>query len=260
MRFGAVMIVVGAAMLAGTPSAAHMPYVLPSVFDAGGRNSVAVEASFTEDAFRPEIAMNDAPFEITDPDGHTTKLAAPKMTRDLALAEAPLPADGIYRISSGQRLGRMGKMYRSGATWAMVGEGGAPPAGANLVDVQSTTLADAYVVRGKPGASGALAQRGTALEIHPLTDPTALTPGTPARFAVLFDGKPLAAETVTLFREAGYYDGRKQVSAVKTDVAGTVALTFADAGRYLMLVRYRPAAPSARGYLSYTTTIAVEAM
>lgn len=246
--------------LIGAAAFAHVPYVLPSVFDAASRDTVTIEASFTEDAFRPEIAMRDAPFEVTGPDGSTARLNTLTLMHDLTLVDVPLPADGIYRISSGQRVGRMGKMYREGGTWKVAGEGAAP-AGAVLVDVRSTTLADAYVLHGKPGAAGALKPRGAALEIHPLGDPSAYSPGTPARFEILYDGKPLAGEAVTLFRENGFYDGRKQVATAMPDASGQVAFTPPDGGRYLMLVRHRvgptsPAAPAT----SYTVTLAFEAM
>ena len=39
--------------------------------------------------------MRDAPFEVTAPDGTTTRLAAPLLAGDRTLAEAALPADGI---------------------------------------------------------------------------------------------------------------------------------------------------------------------
>ncbi len=246
--------------LVSGPSAAHMPYVLPSVFDAAGRDRVTLQASFTEDAFRPEIAVKDA-FEITGPNGKTVKLAAPTLTTDQAIVEAALPADGVYRLSSGQRIGRLSKMYRTGEVWTIVGEGKTPPAGATSVDVRSTTLANAYAVRGKPGAAGALAARAKALEIHPLGDPSSYAPGAAAAFEILYEGKPLASEPVTLFREAGFYDGRKQIATVNSDKAGRVTLTPADAGRYLMLVRYRTATPGAAdAYASFTATLAFEAI
>lgn len=247
--------------LVSGPTAAHMPYVLPSVFDAAWRDRVTLQASFTEDAFRPEIAMKDAPFEITGPDGKTIRLAAPTLTADQATVEAALPADGMYRLSSGQRIGRLSRMYRSGGSWTIVGEGKTPPAGATAVDVRSTTLADAYVVRGKPSTPGALTARGKALEIHPLGDPSSYSPGTAAAFEVLYEGKPLAGEPVTLFREAGFYDGRKQVATVNSDKTGRVTLTPSDPGRYLMLVRHRAATPGAAdAYTSFTVTLAFEAI
>lgn len=239
-----------------------MPYILPGLFDVGDRKAVTIEASFTEDVFRPDIAMKDAPFEVTGPDGKTAPIAGPIALTGATVGEATLPVDGVYRLSSGQRLGRMGKMYRDGNSWKMVGEGTVAPAGATLVDVQSTTLADAYVLRGKPGATSALAPRGKALEIHPLSDPTAIGAGQPFALEILYNGKGLAGATVSLFREAGFYDGKKTVAEIATDGAGKVAMTPPDAGRYLLLVRHRNAAPSgaAAPYFSYTVTLAFEAM
>lgn len=243
-----------------TGALAHMPYLLPAQFGVGSRTQVTLEASFTEEAFRPEVAMRDAPFEITAPDGRTTRLSPATLAGDRTIAEAALPVDGIYRLSSGQRTGRSGKMYRKGDEWVMVGEGATPPPGVEPVDVRSVTLADAYVLRGRPGSPGALAPRGKALEIQPLGDPTALAPGSAARFAILYDGKPLPGQQVTLFREAGLYDGRKQAGTATSDGAGIVTLTPPDSGRYLLLVRYRTATPhAAGGYASFTTTLAFEA-
>lgn len=71
----------------------------------------------------------------------------------------------------------------------MVGESALPPAGASLVDVQSTTLADAYVLRGKLGDASAVKPRVTALQIHPLGDPTAITAAQPFTVQVLYCGK-----------------------------------------------------------------------
>lgn len=256
-RIGAIAVT---SALALSPAFAHMPYVLPSAFEAA-RDRITIEASFGEDAFRPEIAMKDAPFEVTGPDGRTVPLAAPMLTGDVTIVEAPLPAEGLYRVSSGQRLGRIGKMYRTGNVWTIVGEGAAPPAGVAVVAVRSATIADAYVLRGKPGASGALAVRGKALEIHPLGDPASYSPGAQAMFEILYDGKPLAGEEITLFREAGVYDGRKQAGTATTDKSGRITLTPPDAGRYLILARHRTATPTGRdAYTSFTATLAFEAL
>lgn len=251
-----------AAWVTAAPAFAHMPYVLPTLFDAGTRERVTVEAAFSEDPFRPEVAMRDAPFEVTGPDGKTVKLSGSLQTQDRTIVEAALPADGLYRISSGQRLGRMNKMYRRGSEWVLVGDGEAPPAGTPLIDARSTTLADAYVLRGKATGDGALKPRGTALEVHPASDPSGYAPGAPLAFTILFDGKPLVGTVVTVFRESGFYDGRKQVAEVRSDKAGRIAATAPDAGRYMVMVRHRPdTAPATGGpHLSYTATLAFEVM
>lgn len=261
MRIWRTILPTIAALAFAVPVSGHMPYVLPTLFDAGGRDRVTIEAAFSEDPFRPEIAMRDAPFEITGPDGVTTKLSGALFTRDRAVIEAALPGDGLYRLSSGQRLGRMNKMYRRGQQWVVVSDGDTPPPGAALIDVRSTTLADAYVLRGKAGASGALKPRGVALEIIPVGDPSAYTAGSQIGFTILFDGKPLDDTDVTVFRENGFYDGRKQVAEVRSGKKGDISATAPDAGRYLVMVRHRPDAPSAGGqHLSYTATLAFEVM
>jgi hypothetical protein len=239
-----------------------MPYVAPSAFDLGKRDAVAIEASFTEDAFRPEIAMDNAPFDITGPDGATRLLGAPTRFTDRTLVEAKLAGDGVYRLSSGQRLGRMNVMIRDGSAWKMIGEGTKPAAGVETRKIQSTTIADAYVLRGHPGGTGALKARGTALEIHPLADPTAAGAGEAFPLEILYHGKPLAGARVTLFREAGFYDGKKTLGETVADPDGRLSITPPDAGRYLLLVRHRDEAPSGADapYYSYTVTLAFEAM
>lgn len=254
-----------AALLLGMTAAAstaqaHMPYVLPTVFDVGKGDHVTVLSSFAEDAFVPEVAMRDAPFHLVGPDGTDLPTKPATHFRDLTVIEAALPADGTYRVTTGQRAGRKGKMYRQAEAWVMQGEGGAPPAGASLVDVQSMTLAEAYVTRGKP-SPGALKPKGTGLEIQAVTNPADYVAGSAADFLLLFDGKPLPATEVTLFRSAGVHDGRKVAAQIKSGADGRFRLTPEDAGTYLILARHRGTAPAGAEtpYRSYTYTLAFDA-
>ncbi len=237
-----------------------MPYVLPTVFDVGKGDHVTVQSSFAEDAFVPEVAMRDAPFHLVGPDGSDLPTHPVTHLRDLTLFEAALPGDGTYRVTTGQRAGRKGKMFRKGAVWTMQGEGGPPPAGVDLVEVQSMTLAEAYVTRGQP-SDGALKPKGAGLEIQARTHPSQIVAGSTADFVLLFDGKPLTQTDVTLFRSAGTYDGHKIAAQIKSGADGRFSLTPGDAGTYLILVRHRDAAPadSETPYRSYTYTLAFDA-
>ncbi|MBB5685157.1 DUF4198 domain-containing protein [Sphingobium boeckii] len=239
---------------------AHMPYVLPGAFDVGQRDHITVESAFGEEPFAAEVAMRDAPFSLTLPDGSAGEAGPVTYLRDLSIFEADLKTPGTYRVTTGQRLGRKGQMYRVNGQWVMRGEDGAPPKGAEPVAVQSATLADAYVTRGQPTAA-ALKPRGEALEIQPITHPNSIASGSDATFLLLFDGKPLAGVDVTLFRAAGVYDGRKIAGQIKTDAAGQFTLKPDDAGRYLILVRHRTTAPAGSEipYRSYTYTLAFDA-
>jgi len=246
-------------MMAAGTARAHMPYVLPTVFDVGKGDHVTVQSSFAEDAFVPEVAMRDARFHLIGPDGSELLTQPVTHLRDLTVFEAALPGDGTYRVTTGQRAGRKGKMFREGEVWTMHGEGRTPPIGTALVDVQSMTLAEAYVTRGQP-SDGALRPKGSGLEIQARTHPSEIIAGSAADFLLLFDGKPLAQTDVTLFRSAGTYDGRKIAAQVKSGTNGRFTLTPGDAGTYLILVRHRGAAPpgSETPYRSYTYTLAFD--
>lgn len=250
----------GTALLCGGIAQAHMPYLLPATFDLGKRTHIAVQSAFGEDAFDPEVAMRDAPFHIVTPAGTPGTLGQIAYLRDLSMFEADLPSDGTYRISTGQRLGRKGKMVRVGKDWAMRGEDGDLPKDAPAVDVQSATLAEAYVTRGAT-TDAALKPTGQALEILPVTHPNAITAGSSAAFILLFDGKPLADTEVTLFRAAGRHDGRKIAGTVRTDAAGHFAFPITQSDLYLLLARHRTAAPAEADtpYRSYTYTLAFDA-
>lgn len=253
-------LVAAVALVSASAAQAHMPYVLPTQFDVGKGDHVTAQSSFTEDAFVPDIAMRDAPFHLVKPDGETGEVGPVTYLRDLSIFEADLKTDGTYRISTGQRAGRKATMYRDGDKWVMREEGGAAPANATPVAVQSMTLAEAYVTRGKP-SGGALKPTGKALEIQAVTHPNEIASGADASFVVLFDGKPLANADITLFRSAGVYDGRKIAAQVKSDASGRFTLRPGDAGTYLILVRHRAAAPagSETPWRSYTYTLAFDA-
>lgn len=245
-----------------TPGAAlaHMPYLLPNMFDAGARDHVTVQAGFAEDAFVPEVVMKSDAFHVRGPAG-TTPIASPIYLRDLTVFEAALPAKGTYRISSGERFGRKGRMYKAAnGEWTMGGEGGPAPAGVALVDVQSLTLAEVYVSRGTPSAE-ALAPTGKDLELKPITHPSEIYAKAPARFELLFDGRPVSGARVELYRAAGLYDGRKMAAQAMTDAKGAFSLTPPDAGTYLALIRHRIAAPAGAEtpYRSYSYTLTFEA-
>lgn len=235
---------------------AHSPYLRPNVFDATNRDHVTVEAAFTEDVFNAEVVMRSDHFHIVGPNGDTP-ITAVTYLRDLAVFEAPTPVDGLYRLSSGAREGRAAKMYETPSGWKMVGEEDeAPPPGAELVDVQSITTADVYVVRGDPD-DAALKPSGQGLELQPLIQPNDIVAGEDAPFRLLFDGQPVANAAVTVFREAGQYDGRKIEAELTTDASGLVTLKVAQPGAYMTQVRHRVASPAGAPtpYRSYTHTL-----
>lgn len=256
--------IAGAAVLLGaaTPGAtfAHMPYLMPNVFAVAERDHVTVQASFTEDLFTPDVVMKSDSWFVRGPAG-SAAITGVTYLRDLAAFEAALPTAGTYRISSGERLGRKAKMYKDAkGQWAMGGEGAETPAGVALVDVQSVTAAEVYVTRGAPSQE-ALAPTGKSLELKPITHPNEIFAKTPARFELQFEGKPLPGASVTVYRAAGAYDGKKIAADITTDAAGGFSITPPDAGTYLALIRHRTTAPQGAEtpYRSYSYALTFEA-
>lgn len=260
IRASAIALMVTASAGAGTAAFAHMPYLLPTTFDVGNGDHVTILSAFGEDAFVPELAMRDAPFHAVGPAGTTVEAGRVTYLRDLSIFETDLKADGTYRLSTGQRAGRIGQMAQIDGKWVMRGEDTAAASDAAQVAVQSMTLAEAFVTRGAP-TDVALKPHGVALEVQPVTHPNAITVGSYADFVLLFDGKPLPATDVILFRAAGNHDGRKIAGQFRTDAAGRFRLKPQDAGIYLLLARHRTAAPAgaATPYRSYTYTLAFDA-
>jgi len=243
----------GAAALLTAQAAAHSPYLLPNVFSAEGRDHVTVQASFTESFFAPDVAMKSEDWNVVGPDGVRTGLT-PVMLADLALLEVAMTAEGTYRISSGARVGRTAKAYRKDGVWEFLEPGATPPDGTEAVDMQSLTLADTYVTRGKPSPA-ALEPRGAGLELVPLTHPNEAVAGETLALRVLFDGKPVAEEAVMLHRADEAYAGTAPVQATST-AEGKVEFAPAEPGVYLAMIRYR-VAPAAAGepWRSFTASV-----
>jgi len=223
--------------LAATAAQAHSPYLLPSVFDASDRTLVTVEGAFTESFFTPEVVMKSDAYAVIGPDGVRTPLA-PTYLRQLAIAEVATDKPGTYRITTGQRAGRVAKAALVDGDWKFF-EGGKAPAGA--IDMQSITTADVYVTRGAP-SDAALAPTGRGLEFRPITHPSKIVTGQPAMFEALFDGKPLSGLRLTLSAaDDRYADSKAPPQTFTTDAKGLVAIKVERSGVYQVQARHRVA-------------------
>lgn len=237
-------VVAALAVLATAGSAlADSPYLRPNVFDASNMDHVTVEAGFTDDIFAGRVAMRSDHWNVFGPNG---EVPIPGVTylSQISVFEAPTPTDGTYRISSGRREGRIAKMYRSAtAGWRFVGEeAGVTVAEADQVETQSITVADVYVTRGEAGEVPAA--RGTGVEVIPVTHPNEIVEGEDAVFQLLIDGQPRGGLPITVFREAGRYDGRLVEAEVVSGPDGRFTVKPSAPGAYLTLIRYRDEAPA----------------
>ncbi len=245
--------------LAGAAQA-HSPYLLPTVFDASDRKLVTVQGSFTESFFTPEVVMKSDAWAVIGPDG-ARKALTPTNLRELALVEVAVEQPGTYRITSGQRTGRTAKAVPVKGEWEFLEDPSKAPAGTTPVDMQSLTLADVYVTRGAPNTA-ALAPIGKGLEFVAVTHPSEITTGQDARFVVLFDGKPVKGQAITLHRADDHYAEAKAAPiTVTSDDQGRFTIKAARSGVYQIQARYRvaPTATDPVGH-SYTYALTFESL
>jgi hypothetical protein len=238
------------------PVAAHSPYMKPNVFAADTRNHVVVEASFAEGDFRPEVAIAATGWNVTGPDGKVIALTPAATLKAATYLEVPVSAKGSYRISSGERVGRVAKAAEKGGDLRFL-EGAHTELheGETLVEVQSLTRSDVYVSKGEPTP---IAPVGTGVEFQPLTPANSLYVGEPVRMVVLRDGQPFAGAPVTLMQDGAVYTetGLPDIEMVADD-RGEVTFTPQRAGLYLIQTRIRWATATDK-WSSFTATTTFE--
>jgi len=238
---GALVLTLAAPMVPGAAQA-HSPYLLPTVFDASDRKIVTVTGSFTESFFTPEVVMKSDAYAVIGPDGVRVPLT-PTYLREVALVEAAVEKPGTYRITTGQRGGRTAKAALVNGEWKFF-EGEKAPADA--IDMQSLTMAEVYVTRGASN-DAALAPIGKGLEFKAITHPSKIVTGQDAVFEVLFDGKPLANQAITLQgADDRYADTKAAARTVTSDAKGRFAVKVDKSGIYQIQTRHR-VAPAAAG-------------
>lgn len=246
-------------LLFASAAQAHMPYLLPNIFDIGKREHVTVLGSFTQEFFEPDTVMKADDYHAIDPSGKKQSLT-PLYTRDLAIVEVGTNAPGTYRISTGQRTGRTAKAVWVDGDYRFLDRNETPPNGTKAYDVVSMTMAEVYVTRGKPNDT-ALAPRKKGLEFRAVTHPSSIFVGEPASFELLLDGVPLAGRSISVFRGGGRYVGKKIHAEITTDAQGRFSVRLDRPGAYVAMTRYRPQpnAQSTQG-VSYTYSLVFEAV
>jgi hypothetical protein len=236
---------------------AHSPYLLPNYFDVTQRDHVTVEASFAETLFVPDFVMRSDNFHVVTPEGRRVPLASVQ-TRDLAILEAETTQPGTYRFSSGRREGRRARAVLRAGEWVPLARDERPTDGLPEYEMLSVTCAEVYVSRGAPGGA-ALEPRGTGLEYRMVSNPGRLFAGASADLVVLFDGRPLAAQPITVVRVGGATHQPGKETTVVADAAGRARVPLAEPGIYHLMSRHRFAVPgAARKAESHTYALTLE--
>ncbi|WP_084396632.1 DUF4198 domain-containing protein [Henriciella aquimarina] len=242
-------------------ASAHTSYLLPNVFITSEGEYVTLEASFTEDPFVPEIAVRSDDYHVVLPDGTRDDFEAVTPFRQVVILEDSLEAEGTYRFTTGVRLGRTSKKALVDGEWeAVFGPDAEVPENATeVITSQTETVADVYVTKGASTWESVNKPLGR-LVFKPITHPSEIYLGDGFEFQVLFDGEPLAGQSIEVKRAGGAYESPKYERHVETGADGKLALSFDAPGKYLIMTRHAADAPEGADTdeRSYTTSLTFE--
>jgi len=237
---------------AAAPAAAYTTYVLPEQFGPEG-NQLSLQASFASQFFTPGVAVA-ADFDVVRPDGGPGTFSRVEVAGQATTMHADLPAFGTYRITSGERMGRVSTLVGIDGGWRELRDGETAPEDAQVTTLQTVTVSEVYVSRGEP-TRGVLESTVGTLAIRPVTHPNQVLVGQPMEVDVVFQGAPFANTALVIYREG---DADTDVDTfVATDAQGRARITFDAPGNYVLAARHRAPAPegSEAQVRSYTTTL-----
>lgn len=248
-------ILAAALVLAATgPASAYTSYILPANFAPDGE--MQLEAAFASTFFTPAIGL-PADMTLLYPDGTEFTFDRVESTGQVTRAEASISQHGTYRISTGERIGRVATLVSEDGAWRELGETETPAPDAEIMTMQRVTVADAFVSVGAP-TRHVVDQNVGALALHPVTHPNQVLVSDGFTIELLFNDAPFPNMPLVIY-ESGDADTDVSTYAV-TDENGRATLTFAEPGRYLVAARHRADAPAGAEaqVRSYTTTLTFE--
>lgn len=242
-------VVLAVSLLAALPSAqAHRQWLLPSSTQIEAKDAwVTIDAASSEDLF--DFDNNALPLDglqITAPDGSTITPESITKTKFRNSADIKLLQKGTYKVSvvsqnvmANYTLKGEQKRWR-GTEDKMATE---IPAEAKDVKVSRTyNRLVTFVTSGKPTDS-VLKAVGQGLELEALSHPNELFAKEKSTFKVLFDGKPLANNVVTIVAGGVRYRGVLNEITATTNAQGEFNVTWPFAAMYWLKLSY-PAAPT----------------
>jgi len=283
MRMKTKLIAAATLIAIATPGLAHRGWLLPSATIFSGTDDwVTVDAAASNDLFFPDHRpMQLDGVKVWAPDGTEGKIQHPTTGQVRSTFDVQLNKPGTWKIGTAQS-GVQGSFKVDGVDYRLGGRRGPPPAAgaaqsgprfvnsideipANATEVQLTESGsrnEIFATTGEPTKT-VFQPTGKGLEMEPLTHPSELVKGEPARFRFLVDGKPASALKVDILPGGKRYRDGDGAIAVTTGADGVAVVNFPEAGMFWLnttLADNKPATPKATARrLSYTATLEVMA-
>lgn len=240
---GKLLLLSGLMGAAACSAAAHVGFIIPDRFVYPDCGRIGAIASFSDRFPSPEIALVSDSFSLIAPDGGA--LSFDKVASDHALTrlEGALSSPGAYRLTSGERLGRKGRVAWLDGRYVRLDDtdkSTGVPEGAEILSSQTETVSEVYISCGGKTEFPDSRPSGR-LTITP--DQLQVRAGAPARFTIRFDGAPLATPEAYLLSAYGAYSSEEDGRPVVAGADGVVEFHDLAPGIHALLVRHIAPAP-----------------
>ena len=258
---GVAAVLLGAAT---STAIADTGFLLPNAFQIDASGRVTAIASFSDRFPGVKHPLRSHDFHILSPIGERMSFDAIHELEQMTALYATLDAPGVYRLSSGERLGRKGQAARlADGAYVRLGEDGIDPAdlpeAATILTSQTATVSEVYVRRGDVDTPKTLVTSGR-LSLQLKADKKGFRAAAPIRVSVHFDGAPLAGAEISLVAPYGAYRHQSDGVTLTLDENGEATLAPESAGPHVILVRHIAKAPAGAetDLRSYSTALVFE--
>jgi hypothetical protein len=244
---------------------ADVGFLLPNTFHTDETGRVTVIASFSDQFPSVEHPLRSNNFHVVKPDGEKEPFESVQNLEQMTALFTVLETPGVYRLSSGERLGRKGEVSRQGGAYVRLGQDGidvaALPDGAPIFTSQTATVSEVYVRRGDVALPETLTTSGR-LSVRLSAGAEGFRAAAPMRVSVTFDGSPLTGADVTLIAPFGAYTDHSDGVASVLDRNGEAELSSQHTGPHSVLVRHIAEAPAGAetDVRSYSTALVFEVL
>lgn len=242
-------------------AAADTAYIEPSTYSPTLDQTITIEASFNDDCCVPKYPVRSQAFAIILPDGAAVKPDRIESFANSSVIEQKITQLGTTRITTGERLGRIGGEYvlLDGQYHLVNSEDASPihvPEGTAIFTSQTATVSDTYVTVGTPSWESVRAPIGR-LVISPRQHPSRLRVGETFSVSLSFDGEALEGQELLLTRSGQKDRPDDDGVLLVSNAAGDVDIPLDHYGTHLIMTRMQAPAPEGAetDIRSYTTSL-----
>ena len=242
-----------ASVLIISPAMAHDIYIWPSYFNVNADKAkhISVDITASHTTFRPDFAMPSNDLKVLGVDGKKIRRVGSffqgntRSTFDLHVKEPGTYGLFYQREASYFTSYVIGKRNtKKHMRVSKVDAAAKLPKDAREVKTRGySTIAMSFVTNKAP-TTEALAPTNKGFELIALTHPSDYVTGEPIEIKALFNGKPVAEQTLTIEQEGPQYRKNPAAIEVTTNKAGLVSFTLANGGRYLLKTNHETASDS----------------